>query len=63
MIREKYKLTTDSSGQYFIIPEFREFDWEEWIDSEESYNGWAPDYAEYVGRPSDIVFENYKIIG
>jgi len=58
-VSERYFMSTDDSGHWYIIPVTKRQEWEEWSDlPEEDERTWeAPDFARPVGgSPTCVTF-------
>lgn len=58
---ERYFMSMDGSGHWYVIPVARQHEWEEWTDiPEDDERAWeAPDFAKPVGgAPSCVTFSN-----
>lgn len=54
-------VTSNESGDYYVIPVSKMDHWQEWLYSEEFVE--VPDYAHYIGGfPNMIKFDNWEKI-
>ena len=61
-----YFMDTDDSGHWYVIPESKRKEWEEWANlPEDDPAGWdEPDYAHSVGgSPAQVTFQRPVIFG
>ena len=53
---ERFRLVTDGDGHWYLIPNDRENDWDEWRDSDDHATGIPPDWAVGIDGPGSVTF-------
>lgn len=54
-------LTQDDDCHWFIIPEAKEQEWFDWLETDSADNGDIPDWALPIDGPHRISFPTYQL--